>query len=417
MSFEAEIQCPECQELIRDVDSLDAGECPWCGAFLVNVDLKSNSSKPTKEKAAPGLFDDITISDDESLIISKPSKAKRSSKAVENDLSLEDILSQFKQEQRGKTKPKARSKRKQVILSDSSDDEWIAPTPSKKKKKQEGSKKRKMENLYESDEDWDTMNHTLDVKKRYNSSFSSDSGSDYDQSDSEDESWLTKLKYTPKETKAIEEEEEEEEEESGLARKVAEVNKTKTKAKAETGPTRSTSSAVARQSAASSSLTSPTTASKSNRVHSFIYFNKEMRGKLAKENKDLSSKDLSRLVSGLWNKLSKQQKASYANRSLGPKRTSPPSGNGYVLYKKEQFPLVQKEYNLKGENAMGSASSIIGIRWKNLDPNIKETYTLRAKKMREDWAFEHPIEYEAYMDTMKARITETKMAKRKAKSR
>lgn len=85
------------------------------------------------------------------------------------------------------------------------------------------------------------------------------------------------------------------------------------------------------------------------------------------------------------------------------------------MYKKEQFSSIQKEYKLKGESAMANASSIIGVRWKNLDPNIKETYSLRAKKIREDWAIEHPVEYETFMDSVKEKISKAKKANRNKK--
>lgn len=302
-------------------------ECPWCGAFLVNVDLKSNNSKPSKTEAAPDPFDDITVSDDESLVMPKPSKVKHSIKPVDDDLSLEDILHQFKQEQNHKPKAKAESKRKQVVLSESSDDEWSAPISSKGKNKTVPKKKKqKVDDVFDFDvnfeedllededdlndlndldylDDLDDLDYKFDVKKKhYSLSASSDSGSEYHLSDSEEEPLPKTSKHAQKKTKKAAKSIAKEKRDP--TRKVAKVDKGKAKAKSSAAPTTSTSLSSSSPATSSSSSASTSTTTKPNRAHAYVQFNKEMRGKLAKENRDLSSKDLSKLISSIWNKMS-----------------------------------------------------------------------------------------------------------------
>ncbi|KAL9556690.1 hypothetical protein MBANPS3_001741 [Mucor bainieri] len=434
MSVAEKMKCPECQVLITNVDTIDTGECPRCSAFLVNLFMNATTSNTSKRKASPGLFDDITFSDDESLDLPRPSKA-RCTRVALSDSSDDDEL-------QSTPSPKGRSKRKQVALSDSSDDEWDAPTTSNKTKttergrKQqmysmfdsdeetmERGKKQQMESLFDSDEEmmergkkqqtesssdpdelWDAVDHTSNFEKEYDPSFSSGSGSEYHQSDSEDDTM-----FEDTETKH------EQEEEPGPLKRVARANKPVTVPTRSVSPLLSSSPLTVAD--PSESSTSLTTAPRSNRAYSFIQFNKEMRGKLSKENPGLAPKDLSQLLSNIWNKLSTEEKAMYANKTMEPKRINPPSGNGYILFKKEMFPRIQKEFKLKGKgNDMNSVIPYISLRWSGLEPNIKATYTLRAKKIREDWALEHPREYEAYMNNMKAKVSNTKKRKRQIES-
>ncbi|CAO0798121.1 unnamed protein product [Mucor circinelloides] len=421
MSLEAELQCPECKRLIKDVDSLDTRECPWCGAFLVNVNPENSNSTSSKRTVKPGLFDEIDVSDDDEFTTTTTTTQPKLSSLQQDDddddgheFSLENILSQFKQEMKHRPMSSARPKRRKVELfdelddSDDDNDNWNVSITSKKNKKKK--KKGKETRVFQaSDEDLDAVEEgRLNTnKKRYNLSFPSDSGSEYTLSDSEgsllessedEQERKTKPKDDPQDYKP------------DPVKKAAKAKETST-----SNPAATTKETKAKA-LPSSSSSSSTTPSASRPLGSFLIFNKEMRGKLAKENKDLSQKDLSRLVSGMWNKMSKEQKAKYANMKPTAKKLVPPPGNGYVLFKKEQFPLVQKEYNLKGEHIMRTVSTLIGVRWKNLDPDLRESYTQRAKQARQEWALEHPHEYEVFMNNMKAKVSQAKKGKKRTKA-
>lgn len=286
-------------------------ECPWCGAFLVNVNPENSNSTSSKRTVKPGLFDEIDVSDDDEFTTTTTTTTQPKLSSLQQDdddddgheFSLENILSQFKQEMKHRPMSSARPKRRKVELfdelddSDDDNDNWNVSITSKKNKKKK--KKGKETRVFQaSDEDLDAVEEgRLNTnKKRYNLSFPSDSGSEYTLSDSEgsllessedEQERKTKSKDDPQDYKP------------DPVKKAAKAKETST-----SNPAATTKETKAKA-LPSSSSSSSTTPSASRPLGSFLIFNKEMRGKLAKENKDLSQKDLSRLVSGMWNKMSK----------------------------------------------------------------------------------------------------------------
>ncbi|CEP11529.1 hypothetical protein [Parasitella parasitica] len=141
----------------------------------------------------------------------------------------------------------------------------------------------------------------------------------------------------------------------------------------------------------------------------FVNFNKQVRGKLAKENKNLSQRELSKLVSNIWNSMSKrdeiqEQKNQYLKPEITESPIKPPSGNGYLLFYKEQVPIIRDRYKLKGQSLLKETSAIIGVRWKQLDKIEKQVYNEKAKKSRREWAEKHPVEFEAYLESRRDKL-------------
>lgn len=96
--------------------------------------------------------------------------------------------------------------------------------------------------------------------------------------------------------------------------------------------------------------------------------------------------------------------------SVARKKSSRPSGNGYLAFAKEELPSLKLEFpDIK---SVRNLSSIMGIRWKGLDEEEKDVYRIRAKQERDAWIAKNPEEYQQYLDGMKSKIKETKRLQR-----
>ncbi|GAN07839.1 hypothetical protein MAM1_0178d07343 [Mucor ambiguus] len=160
----------------------------------------------------------------------------------------------------------------------------------------------------------------------------------------------------------------------------------------------------------------------------FAQFNKEMRGKLAKEHKkaiELSGepqKHLSRLVADAWKAMPKTEKDKFKKKlkeekesisSVARQKTARPSGNGYILYSKFKLPQLKAECPQIA--TARELSAIVSKHWKELDDVEREGYKAKAKQEREDWIKENPELHQQYMDKMTSKIRATRKARRDQK--
>lgn len=130
-------------------------------------------------------------------------------------------------------------------------------------------------------------------------------------------------------------------------------------------------------------------------MSAYLFYYQANREKLAEANPNIHMKDIAKLASEKWNTLSNQEKLPFERKSseqmeqyhkqmnaieakLPPKKPLP----AFLAFSKEVRPtIVEQDPSL----TFAEISSIIGEKWRDLDPAVKDEYIEDYKLRLQDW--------------------------------
>ncbi|KAL4213633.1 hypothetical protein AB4K20DRAFT_1887629 [Rhizopus microsporus] len=159
-----------------------------------------------------------------------------------------------------------------------------------------------------------------------------------------------------------------------------------------------------------------TGAKPTNRYNPFILFNKEMRAKIKEERPELDNYELSRIIGQQWKELdpekkqayqilSKRKREDYRNKAIHFAKRPKPPPNVWIVYFKEQVPIVRAN---NPKLTVNEASTIVSQKWKSLSKEEKDAYKNKAQAARDEFRKMYPEENKAFFDQVSRKVQRTR---------